>query len=367
LKSSNECLEISTTKLPLASFLIALIGVSLSMWGASWDITSHLLRTPETFFTPSHGVLYSGVGISLVSAILCISMLLIKKQTRNQSFTLGLKLVIVGALMQIIAGPGDFYWHELFGIDGLLSPTHLTLALGIMIVSIGSLIGFARIHSHLVEKNNFLKLILPISFGIFWFSVMWLIFFFVLPISDGDTHNFNPDPYVAITLSFVIPFSFSLVFWSASKTFYGFGMASASVLVFVMMNITSNIFTSEKLLIYMPWFAAPMISAIIADYVLSNKIKSNLIRRHANKISGLILGSMFFMFCFPMLAMTFLDLYLFNDVFAYDVLHASSDTIFQIWMMTIIPGAISGMLGMMFASRKLSHISNNPSIEKSKI
>ena len=49
-----------------------------------------------------------------------------------------------------------------------------------MIVSIGSLIGFIRIRSHLVEKNNFLKLIIPISFGVFWFSVMWLVFFFVL-------------------------------------------------------------------------------------------------------------------------------------------------------------------------------------------
>lgn len=367
MKSSKECLETSTTKLPLISFLIALIGVSLSMWGASWDITSHLLRTPETFFTPSHGVLYSGVGISLVSAILCIVMLLIKKQTRNQPFTFGMKLVIVGVLMQIVAGPGDFYWHELFGIDGLLSPTHLTLALGIMIVSIGSLIGFARIYSHLENNSNSIKLILPTSFGVFWFSVMWLVFFFVLPISDGDTHNFNPDPYIAITLSFVLPFAFSLVFWSASKTFNCFGVASASALAFVMMNITSNILTSEKLLIYMPWFVAPMISAIIADRILNNKFKSNIVQRHADKISGLVLGSMFFMFCFPMLAMTFLDLYLFNDVFAYDILHTSSDTVFQIWMMTIIPGAISGMLGMMFASRNLNYLSNNTSIEKSEI
>lgn len=65
--------------------------------------------------------------------------------------------------------------------------------------------------------------------------------------------------------------------------------------------------------------------------------------------------------------MTFLDLYLFNDVFAYDILHTSSYTVFQIWMMTIIPGAISGMLGMMFASRNLNYLSNNTSVEKSEI
>jgi len=363
LKTSKQ-FEISTIKFPLASFSIALIGVSLSMWGASWDITSHLLRTPETFFTPSHGILYSGVGISLISAILSLIILITKRQTRKKPFAFGLKIIIVGALLQVIAGPGDFYWHELFGIDGLLSPTHLTLALGIMIVSIGSVIGFARIHTHLVEKNSFVKLILPISFGVFWFSVMWLIFFFVLPISEGDTHNFNPDPYVAIVLSFVaLPFTFSIVFWSASKSLDIFGVASASALVFVVMNVTSNIITSENLLIYLPWFTTPMISAVIADYVLSKRAKSKLTQRHSEKISGIILGSMFFMFCFPMLSMTFLELYLFNNVFPYDVLPNASNTIMEIWVITIIPGAISGMLGMMFASRMLNRIFNNQTIK----
>ncbi len=119
------------------------------MWGASWDITSHLLRTPETFFTPSHMLLYTGVGISLISAILALALFLAKKDARGRSFVFGTKIIIIGALMQIIAGPGDFYWHELFGVDGLLSPTHLALALGIIMASVGATIGFARIHSEM--------------------------------------------------------------------------------------------------------------------------------------------------------------------------------------------------------------------------
>ena len=234
------------------------MGVSLSMWGASWDITSHLLRTPETFFTPSHMVLYTGVGISLISAMLGLILILTKKEVKGQSFVFGTKIIIIGALVQIIAGPGDFYWHELFGIDGLLSPTHLALALGIMMVSIGTTIGFARIHSEMNQKNRFLKIILPISFGVFWFSVMWLIFFFVLPISQGDTHDFNPNPYVAVALGVaLLPFSFSIVFWFVSRTINKFGVASVTALVFLVMNITSNIFTSEQLLFYLPWFAVP--------------------------------------------------------------------------------------------------------------
>ena len=49
-------------------------------------------------------------------------------------------------------------------------------------------------------------------------------------------------------------------------------------------------------------------------------------------------------------------MYVFNDVFPYDILPEASNTVFEIWMMTIIPGAIAGMLGMMFASRKLNQI-----------
>ena len=326
------------------------------MWGASWDITSHLLRTPETFFTPSHMVLYTGVGISLISAIIGLILILSKKEIRGRPFVLGVKIIIAGALIQVIAGPGDFYWHELFGIDGLLSPTHLALAVGIVMVSVGSTIGFARIHSEMNKKNIFLKIILPISFGVFWFSVMWLIFFFVLPISDGDTHNFNPNPYVALSLGIIfLPFSFSLVFWSVSRTFGSFGAASVATFVFLTMNITSNIFTSEKLLFYLPWFIAPMISAILADYLLNKKTKSKFLQNHSVKISGAILGSMFFMLCFPMLAMTFLEFYVFNDVFSYDVIHSSSDTIVNIWLITIIPGAVSGMVGSIYAEKKLSH------------
>jgi len=356
LKIRKNQIELSS-KLSLISFVIALCGVTLSMWGASWDVTSHLLRTPETFFTPSHIMLYSGVGISLISAILNLALLIVKKQIRTIPYALGSKLIVLGAVMQIVAGPGDFYWHELFGIDGLLSPTHLTLALGVLVVLTGAMIGFARIRSDIGQNNKIIKVMLPASFGIFWFSVMWLIFFFVLPVSEGDTHNFNPDPYVAIILSFVvIPFVFSIVFWSASKTMNIFGASTVSALVFVMMNITSNILTSEGLWSYLPWFAASMISAIIADYLLNRKIKSKFIQRHRGKISGAILGSMFFMFSFPMLSMTFLEVYVFNDVFPYDILPEASNTVFEIWIMTIIPGTIAGMLGMMFASKKLNQV-----------
>lgn len=353
--SSNNLLKFDSRNSLLVSFLIALVGVSLSMWGASWDITSHLLRTPETFFTPSHGVLYLGVGISLISAFLGLLTILAKRDIRKSSVVLGSKIIIIGAIMQIIAGPGDFYWHELFGIDGLLSPTHITLAVGIMLVSMGSIIGMSRIFYETKRTNKFLKKVIPISYGLFWFSIMWLIFFFVLPISEGETHNFNPDPYVALSLGVtVLPFAFSLVFWMTAKTINEFGAASLSAAVFLTMNVSSNIFTSENLLFYTPWFVAPLIFAIVSDFILSKNLRIEFFNKHSNKISGAVLGSMFFIFCFPMIAMTFLEFYVYNDVFSYDVIASSPDILSNIWIMTIIPGAIFGMLGSVFAQKKFS-------------
>lgn len=346
-------------KITLVSYFVAFVGVALSVWGASWDITAHLLRTPETFFTPSHLVLYSGVGISLMSALLNAVILARRKEIRKQGYAFGSKLIIVGAIFQIVAGPGDFYWHEMFGLDGLLSPTHLVLALGILMTSIGVLVGMGRIRSEFDQNNKFIKTMLPIAFGVFWFNVMWLIFFFVLPISEGETHNFNPEPHVAIILTFLaLPFAYSLVFWCASKSINKFGAASAAALSFVVMNITSNIFTSENLFIFLPMYIIPLVATLGADYILY-KNNYSFIQKHKNKITGAILGSVFFMFSFPMLGMTFLEIYVYNDVFPYDVLHTSTDLLTNIWIMSIVPGAIAGSLGMAFASRKLDKVISN--------
>ena len=57
-----------------------------------------------------------------------------------------------GVSMLILAGPLDFSWHSAFGLDGLLSPPHLTLTIGMLAGSIGALIGITS--SYFVILNN---------------------------------------------------------------------------------------------------------------------------------------------------------------------------------------------------------------------
>src|ERR1044071_2438596 len=107
--------------------ILATIGVFIQTEGASWDVTSHLLRRPETFFTPSHTMLYTGIGLLIIAAAASANLLLKNKEIRKKSFSSAFKLLIIGSAVSIVAGPSDYLWHQTFGVDGLLSPTHLTL------------------------------------------------------------------------------------------------------------------------------------------------------------------------------------------------------------------------------------------------
>lgn len=106
----------------------------------------------------------------------------------------------------------------------------------------------------------------------------------------------------------------------------------------------------------MGWFAAPFLSSIVADYILSKNSKIKFLTTHSNEISGAVLGSQFFIFCFPMIAMTFLEFYVYNDIFPYDLIPSSYDVLGNIWLITLLPGAVSGIIGSVFAQKKLFRI-----------
>jgi hypothetical protein len=84
----------------------------------------------ESFFTPWHGVLYSGFLIQ--AAVL--AGLFVRNLRRGYSFTTampnGYGLSLLGAAVFMVGGVGDMIWHILFGVEALLSPTHLMLAIG---------------------------------------------------------------------------------------------------------------------------------------------------------------------------------------------------------------------------------------------
>src|SRR5919204_5958437 len=154
--------------------IIATAGAFFQIEGASWDVTSHLLQQPETFFTPSHTVLYAGIGLLVIASAIIVKLMLKNKEIRSKSFATAFKLLIIGSIMSLVAGPSDYLWHQTFGVDGLLSPTHLTLITGMLINSIAVVLGLAKIIVNLpTPRQRKLRILIKVAM-IPAFAAMWL-------------------------------------------------------------------------------------------------------------------------------------------------------------------------------------------------
>lgn len=109
------------------------LGVIFSLWmviGLFLDGWAHDNNKPETFFTPWHGVLYSGFAAAAGYALYMVwrsrdGGSILQTLPRGHGLTL-LALGLFG-----FGAAGDLVWHEIFGIEvgveALLSPTHLVL------------------------------------------------------------------------------------------------------------------------------------------------------------------------------------------------------------------------------------------------
>jgi hypothetical protein len=113
------------------------ITVALALWlisGVFIDGWAHInvAGTQETFFTPWHGVLYSGFAATAVW--ITLPGLRGRQRGFRQSIPYGYGLGVVGLGLFLLGGLGDAIWHTFLGIetgiDALLSPTHLLLLAG---------------------------------------------------------------------------------------------------------------------------------------------------------------------------------------------------------------------------------------------
>src|ERR671913_2380217 len=82
---SRENLKIFSQNLVSLYVLILILATAGSLMqisGTSWDVTSHLMFKPETFFTPSHALLYSGIGLITIATVLITFLYIKKKHSR---------------------------------------------------------------------------------------------------------------------------------------------------------------------------------------------------------------------------------------------------------------------------------------------
>ena len=348
----------------IVGFLLVSAGILLATSAGGWDITNHLLNKPESFFSPPHAALYLGVGLVIIGAILIyIGRSIIRgRKSRNTTHhtqrlkaviqvvsasyssgpPLSVKLVYLGVILLVSAGPFDFVWHSTFGLDGLLSPPHAVLTIGMTLCSIGSFLGILSTSKDMVygtksngrdinaKKNNGYvtnnltlsensrireifttrlhnKSLRPafVIMGILpvWLTISGLIHMATLPFSDTPFFNFNPDPIVAIVIATIcFPFLIAIILFSSSRLCGNesanlitghksvtswknnnkgipFGVLSVTGLAFIVVNILTSILPNEYLIPTLPFYILNILPILAADILLS---KGSLHNRNHN-------------------------------------------------------------------------------------
>jgi len=346
--------------------IIATCGSFLQIAGTSWDVTSHIMQEPETFFTPSHTVLYAGVGLLTIAGGTSGFLLIRNNELRGRSFATPMKLLIIGSSISLVAGPSDFLWHETFGVDGLLSPPHLALITGMLINAVATVVGLARIGVHVTSssRQRLIKAAMIPAFAAFWFTTVWYVYMFSLPFSDGENFQFNLNPTIASLIAIVtLPLLSSIIFLTASKSIGKFGAGTIVSVLVVATNIFANIVPSQGMMIsILPWyFIIAILPALIADIILnSSTIKSKLGLRASELIAGILVSSVFYIFNYPMLTWAFaipLDMPIANLQGMQAVASLTSNflsTLPAMLSITLVPAALMGLLGALFVSKKIT-------------
>ena len=388
---------------PITGYILVSLGVLLSASSGSWDITNHLLNKPETFFSPPHAGLYMGVAIVLSGSIMMLS-----RYYRNYSnisnnnhyinklidLPLPMKLVTIGVIMLVSAGPFDFAWHSAFGLDGLLSPSHSVLTIGMAVSSIGALLGMLSSNNDQNNNDNNNKsrkfnpsittssscsssaiadstnnddnntshavslIIIIIGIIPVWITVSGLIHMASLPFSDTEHFNFNPDPTLAaIIATLAFPFIMSFMLFSSfqlsvrsKRTKRMFGILSITGIVFIIINLTTAILPNEYLVSTIPFYILNIIPIVAVDILLSKL--STPKTKIVNYVAGAVIGSIFFTLYYPLITHTYNEV-LPNSQTVWPSLTSSIyfKMIDKIYPLMVIPAALIGIVATIVSSK----------------
>ncbi len=310
----------------LPVYAVGVSGAFLQIAGAQWDVSAHILGIVETFFTPAHTVLYT--GIALVALAGFYGLLLQSKTVRNGSlypslFT-GVGVAAIGSSLQIIAAPIDLWWHSTYGFDPFLfTPAHSLLIVGSVLGGVGMTIGSIRLlraQRAGRELTNMPRLIPAIV--IFGLATVWAqLNFFGYWATDvtGMAYTFGycsiqqfrasvPCPFVHqfSAVSFLIEAgifaaSGTLVFWTSKSLFHRTGVITSIALILTAIYSAAALgFSAYALRFLNPpgsWYinnatpdAGTRIALFIPIYLLSliPILVLDLLTRNSNSRNGLL-------------------------------------------------------------------------------
>ena len=145
--------------------VLAVLGTSGVLIGGIWDSASHALKIPDSFWTIQHVTVYTGVSIVAFSAAFGIILSL-----KNRKVILGMTFLLAGSAMQLGGGYVDYNFHEIYGTDGLVTSSHLTIECGLLLTSIGGFLTLAKFGYTKTKK------LVPFAIVNVIFSATWIGF-----------------------------------------------------------------------------------------------------------------------------------------------------------------------------------------------
>lgn len=326
-----------------AGSLLVSVGILLTTTGGSWDITNHLINRPEIFFSVPHTILYTGAGVAIFGAF---TMLRSQMRSRDPLKSTATKMAVIGSLVLVGAGPADFAWHQAFGLDGLLSPTHMMLVIGMLASSLGGLFGLRRA---IYDKTNPKPMLTTVLATLpVWLAAAGMLHMLTLPFSNTAHFKFNPDPTLAALLATVaFPFLSAVILKSmSSMADKKFGYVSILGTCFVIVAILTTIVPDEKIRIAIPFYLINLIPIIAADLILSSSQKKALVY-----LAGAILGIGFFTLYFPLITHTYNETLTTSPVWPSAIISTYFTDLPKFYPIVALPAISLGILGTLASTR----------------
>ncbi|MBI3638984.1 MAG: hypothetical protein HY223_01575 [Thaumarchaeota archaeon] len=152
--------------------ILAICGTVTELLGGIWDASTHALRAPEKFWTIQHATIYAGVGMIVSSSVL--GMIILFLNSKNKILFKGIKIILLGSVLQLVGGYADSISHEIYGVDGLVTPSHLTIETGLFLSALGSFMTLCQ-----VDKRNTRK-VMTVAIMTVLLSASWICFNLIL-------------------------------------------------------------------------------------------------------------------------------------------------------------------------------------------
>ena len=155
-------------RLGIPTYIYAVVFSSFCVvMGLLWDIMWHMSIGRDGLLAPPHVVIYVGAVVSgLFSAYQILNLTLNKAHPGRATAIpfwgvfygpLGAMFSVWGALAMLTSAPFDDWWHNTYGLDvQILTPPHTILAIGIMTVQFGAMVGVLSLQNQ--YRNQSLQL-----------------------------------------------------------------------------------------------------------------------------------------------------------------------------------------------------------------